>query len=323
MNFEQEIEDSVSYLSSDRALKNLGVDAYWPKWNSPWWYMLLLHEMGETQQIPERAIQKYVEAQGRMPLKIFPIHPGEMPPGIDPYRETPCHCQLGNAYQVLSAWGLDVDRELPWIRPWFLKYQMADGGMNCDNSAYLVSNECPSSIVGTIAAFEALVLHSPKGWSEAEENFVSQGAKFLMSRKLKNGSQSMHNASERVSAELWTKLCFPRFYFYDVLRGLCALLAWSEKTGEVIPVDCIRDVVSALDARFPNGDVRCERLSFDGTTTLLPTSTGEWIRRQPATLFPLLEKVSKVGEVSPFLSQQWARAKVLLTKSEKSREILI
>lgn len=43
MSFEVEIQSSVTYLSSDLALKTLDADAYWPKWNSPWWHMLLLH----------------------------------------------------------------------------------------------------------------------------------------------------------------------------------------------------------------------------------------------------------------------------------------
>ena len=50
-----------------------------------------------------------LESLNRIPLKIFPIHPEDTPPGTDPYRGSPCHCQLGNVYQLLSAWGLNVD----------------------------------------------------------------------------------------------------------------------------------------------------------------------------------------------------------------------
>lgn len=127
MPFQQEIELSLTYLASDHALKSLEEEAYWPKWNSPWWHMLLLYEMGEVKRIPELTIQKYVESMNRMPLKTFPIHPEEMPKNVDPYKATSCHCQLGSVYQVLASWGLDVDENLPWIRPWFLRYQMIDG----------------------------------------------------------------------------------------------------------------------------------------------------------------------------------------------------
>lgn len=312
MNYENELQDSIRYLSSDEALRSLEADPYWPKWHSPWWHMLLLHEMGATSRIPARVIEVYVRALDRMPVKIFPIHPEEMPEGVDPFRGSPCHCQLGNVYQVLATWGVDVDRELPWIRPWFLRYQMADGGLNCDNDAYLMKDECPSSMVGTIAVFEAILLHTPRAWTDDEQAFLTKGARFLMERKLMLGSATKHNSSECVSAQKWLQPCFPRFYLYDVLRGLNALLLWAEKTGRIIPRECVQDVVAHLTKTFPDEQVQIERQSYEGAMTLLPTSSGEWVRRQPATFFPLLEKVSAIGEVSPFLTKQWAEARARL-----------
>lgn len=308
------VEQSVRYLESDAALKSVAADPYWPKWDSPWWHMLLLHEMRETHRIPQSLVTAYISSLNRIPLKIFPIHPHDMPEGIDPYRGSPCHCQLGNVYQVLAKWGVDVDRELPWIRPWFLKYQMADGGLNCDNDAYLVKDEVPSSMVGTIAAFEAILLYTPREWTREERDFLTKGAEFLIDRRLMFGSNTKHNASERKSAEQWTKLCFPRFYLYDVLRGLTAILAWSEKMNQAIPPAAISDVVDMLSSRFPDGNVRIERQSYAGTGTILQAPSGEWLRRQPASFFPLLKDVSEIGLKSPFLSRQWAEAKVLLIK---------
>jgi len=312
MNFDTEIQDSLRYLNSESAAQSLEADPYWPKWDSPWWHMLLLHEMGETKSIPEKIIRAHIAALDKMPLKIFPIQPGEMPLNIDPYRETPCHCQLGNVYQVLAAWGVDVDKELPWIRPWFLRYQMADGGMSCDNEAYLVKDEVPSSMVGTISAFEAVLLYTPRPWTPEEKSFLDRGAQFLIGRKLMHGSSTKHNAEERESAEKWLKLCFPRFYLYDVLRGLTALLVWSEKTKQSIPMEAIRNVVDYLSERFPDGKIQCERYSFDGVGTILPAPMGEWIRGQSATFFPLLAKTSALNEESPFLSKQWADVKQLI-----------
>jgi hypothetical protein len=315
MNYHAELEMSVRYLSSDAAITSLEADAYWPKWDSPWWHMLLLHEMSETKRIPEQAIETCVASLDKMPVKVFPIHPEDMPAGVDPYRGSPCHCQLGNIYQVLSAWGVDVDRELPWIRPWFLRYQMSDGGLNCDSDAYLVKDEVPSSMVGTIAVFEAILMHTTRPWTAEEEMFLDQGARFLMERKLMFGSPTKHNSDEQKSATKWIELCFPRFYFYDVLRGLNALVLYREKTGRAVPWESIREVVTLLEERFPNGQVRCERLSYEGTGTMIQTSNGEWLRRQPATLFPLLVKASTPGVVSPFLSQRWAEARERLKNS--------
>lgn len=313
-SFQNEIELSIQYLKSDVALNSLNDDAYWPKWDSPWWNMLLLHEMGETKKIPETTVHKYVEKLKQISLKIFPIYPGEMPIDIDPYRGTPCHCQLGNVYQVLAAWGVNVDSELPWIRPWFLRYQMPDGGLNCDNNAYLVKDEVPSSMVGTIAVFEAILLYTLRDWTVEEKIFLDKAAHFLIKRKLMLGSDTKYNASERASAKKWVNLCFPRFYLYDVLRGLYALLMWSEKTQNIVDYDSIKSVVKVLNEKFPNGDVRPQRYSYEGVGTILKSTSGDWIKAHSATSFPLLERVSQLNTISPFLSKQWVSCQNILQR---------
>lgn len=311
MHFEREIAASVTYLGSSAAIDCLAADPYWPKWDAPWWHMLLLHEMGHTSLIPGNILREFVAALDRYPVKIFPIQPGDLPQGVDPHRGTPCHCQLGNVYQVLAAAGIDVDRELPWIRAWFLRYQMADGGLTCDNDAYLVTDECPSSMVGTIAAFEAILLYTPRLWTREESAFLDAGARFLMDRRLMQGSATKHNAAERLSAEKWLRVCFPRYYYYDILRGLSALLIWSEKTGSAVPSSVVDGVVNQLRQSFPDDSVRCERLSYEGIGTIYRAPSGEWIKQRPAPLaktFPLLDATSAVGQPSPFLSRQWREA---------------
>ena len=322
MTYEQQFEISLRYLNSNEAVSDLKADPYWPKWNSPWWHMLLFYEMGGVKDIPESIVSSYVAALNKMPLKIFPIHPGEMPANVDPYRGTPCHCQLGNVYQVLAARGVDVDREIPWIRPWFLRYQMADGGLNCDNHAYLVKDEVPSSMVGTIAAFEAILLFTGRDHTREERQFLRKGADFLIGRQLLHGSATKHNASERESAKKWLQFCFPRFYLYDSLRGLNALVLWSEKMNEAIPLEAVADVVKSIQRRFPDGLIRIERQAYEGTGSLFPSSDNEWKWSSSATFFPLLEKVSEIGQVSPFLSEQWAQTKARLFRHENLRGLM-
>ena len=158
----EEIAASVRYLESEASFADVARDPYWPKWNSPWWHMLLLHEMGLTQDIPSKLIDAFIDTLNLTQLKIFPIQPDDMPEGIDPYRQSPCHCQIGNVYQVLAARGIDVDQRLPWMRPWLLRYQMSDGGLSCDCEAYLAQGEVPSSMVGTISVFEAVLLYTDR-----------------------------------------------------------------------------------------------------------------------------------------------------------------
>jgi hypothetical protein len=304
------IAHSLEYLASDAAQRSLDADLYWPKWDSPWWHMLLLHEIGEARRIPERAVTKVVEGLNRLRVKIFPIRQEEMPSDADPHRDTSCHCAVGSIHQVLSACGVDVDAAVPWIRSWPLRYQMADGGLNCDNDAYLKTGECPSSMVGTVPLFEAML--SRRERTPDENRFVERAAGFLIDRKLMHGSPSKWNAEERDAAPSWLEPCFPRFYFYDVLRGLAALVRWAELGGGSIPRDAVSSVIEHLVASFPDGIVRPRRRAHAGMGTLVQRD-GAWVR-EPASTFPLLEVTSSLGEPSEALTRQWSATRRTLLR---------
>ena len=143
------LDETLAFLGSDEAIAAIQADAYWPKWDSPWWRMLLLHELGLTNQIPEPVVRAVVHALATEYLTTFPFTLDEVPAGKDPARHVACHCQLGTMYQVLVARGVDLDAEVPWIRPWFVRYQLPDGGLNCDEAVY--TRPTPrSSVVSTL-----------------------------------------------------------------------------------------------------------------------------------------------------------------------------
>ena len=302
------VADSIAYLASDAALRSLAIDAYWPKWHSPWWHMLLLHELGETHRIPGRVVTAMAAALDGL-LHIFPVRPDEAP-GANPQRDLACHCALGTMVPLLAACGVDIDRALPWVEPWFVRYQMADGGLNCDETAYAVTTECPSSMVATVPALEAM-LGRPA--SPAQRAFVDRAAHFLIERALVRGSPTVHNADERTHAPAWTELAFPRFYFYDVLRGLTALSRWAELTAQPLPAAAIAPVVASLSARFPDGVVRIGRQAQTRhTSTVLPTADRSPSPRGPTTSFPLLDAVSVIGAPSEALTRAWSATRARL-----------
>lgn len=294
------IATSVRYLDSDAAARSLEADVYWPKWDSPWWHMLLLFELGEARRIPPRITRQMVDGLNALPLHIFPIHPEDSPPGTDPYRDSSCHCALGSIHQVLTACGVDVAAALPWIEPWFARYQMADGGASCDGAAYL-SGECASSMVATIAPFEAML-------ARPASDFALAAAAFLIERRLMNGSPSRHNAEERDAAPAWLLPCFPRFYFYDVLRGLTALVRWAEQHDRSLPLAAVSGVVAHLVAAFPDGAIVLQRRSYAGMPTMAKVDDA-WVRGQPASMFPLLEAASALGRRCSVLTRQWSAAR--------------
>ena len=140
------VQQSVDYLASCKALESIEADPYWPKWDSPWWQMLLLHEMGLTSHIPSAIVEAIIDALDSYYLKVFPFTESEVPVGVDPLNQVACHCQLGTMHQLLTAYGVDVDSRLPWLRPWYLRYQLNDGGLNCDGSLYKNGSEELSSV---------------------------------------------------------------------------------------------------------------------------------------------------------------------------------
>ncbi|HET9621120.1 MAG TPA: hypothetical protein VFP84_07130 [Kofleriaceae bacterium] len=303
---EHGIADSVAYLDSSAARASLAIDVYWPKWHSPWWHMLLLLELGEAARIPARTVAAFVDALVAFPLHMFPIAPGEAPPGTHPSRDIMCHCGAGSAWQVLAACGVDVARAVPWLAGWTARYQMADGGLDCDDAAYRAREApgvCASSMVGTLAPFEAALVEDPHG------AVAARAAQFLIGRALHRGSASVHNAEERAAAPAWRALTFPRFYFYDVLRGLAALVRWAEATGAALPAAAIAGVVDELCARFPDGVVTVGRQAFAHHTTITPERGHTPAARVPATTFPLLDATSVIGAASPALTAQWAAAR--------------
>ncbi|MDY7231187.1 hypothetical protein [Hyalangium rubrum] len=315
---ERGIADSVAYLGSDAAQRSVELDPYWPKWHSPWWHMLLLHELGEARQIPARASKALAARVDRL-LHFFPIHPSDAP-GADLQRDSACHCALGTMYPVLAACGIDVERALPWVRPWFVRYQMADGGLNCDTTAYLQTGECPSSMVGTVAPLEAMLLGG--GGTSEQRAFVARVGGFMIDRALIHGSRTLHNAEERGAAVAWRALTFPRFYFYDVLRGLAVLVRWAEATEQRLPEAAVATVVNALVERWPDGVVRVERQAHAGMTTILPTVDHSPSPGAPASMFPLLDTASRIGEPSEALMRQWSDVRAGLLRLARAGRLV-
>jgi hypothetical protein len=291
--FERELDETVAFLESDRALEMIAADPYWPKWSGPWWRMVILWELGEHARIPERVVRAMVKSVDGL-LHFFPFHESEVPVGMDPARFIGCHCALGCMDQVLTACGVDVDRELPWFEPWFERYQMRDGGLNCDESAYLVTDECPSSMVATVPALEAML-------RRGRSPFVDRAADFLRDRELVHGSPTRHNAAERTSAQQWPLATFPRFYFYDVLRGATALHRYA-----ALVADPAREPSPALVRSLaPDGIVRVGRRAWDTAGTWDRDASGGWVRLPLAHRFPLLEAVSQIGAASDVLTREW------------------
>lgn len=289
------LAETVASLSGPAAEADVLERWYWPKWNSPWWRMLLLHELGLSARVPRATADALASAIDAGCLHFFPLREEEIPPGTDTWRGVACHCQIGTVVQVLSARGINPVERLPWIREWFARYQMADGGWNCDEAAYARSKPGSSFVSTTAAAEGALVVGC---LDEAR-----RGARYLAARKL---TRSL--SKDKIADASWLNPCFPRFYDYDVLRGLRLLARLGEPVARGDIVEAVLTVDAALSdpARPPNW-------SFEGIGSYGRQADGTWAR-EPVTGFPLLD-VARSAEVGgAALRAEWAETAAALSE---------
>jgi hypothetical protein len=230
---------------------------------------------------------------------LFPFVPAEIPEDKDPYRHIACHCALGTMAQILQGRGVDLAVALPAVRPWMLRYQLPDGGMNCDESAYL--RPVPhSSLVSTLPPAEWMLTAT----DPASCRFADQAARYLLARRLNRSvSQGM-----RPIDEAWWTPTFPRFYEYDVLRGLEYVTAWAERRGTSVPSAALQEPLDRLGAWFELGPERAvARHGFDQAQTIRPAPNGTWGAWEPVASFPLLELAARPDVAFEQLFSRWRR----------------
>lgn len=292
------IADTKAYLSSQEALRSIARDPYWPKWNSPWWHMSLLFELGLAKEIPKTTVAKMVEVLKSHYLPVFPIRAEEVPEGTNPYRQIACLCAVGNMYQVLFHAGVDVDTELPWMRQWFLKYQLPDGGLNCDEAVY--TKPIPkSSIVTTVACLEAILFCRHRELTAEETAFLNKGASYLLKQKLFRRA-----STGEVIDENWLEIRFPRFYEYDFLRGYYFLAKWREQSGFAIPEDLVAEIKELVSRQMTEKGIQLKRYNLFDKRSYNPGADGQWTWGA-ASEIELMKAVSADGVICEPLTQKW------------------
>ncbi len=256
------------------------------KWNGPWWHMAALYEMGESGRIPELAVARALKLLKDGAWPRFVVDPADAPQtDSDRAKMDCCHCELGVFYMILASCGCDVDAELPWVRDWFLQHQLPDGGLNCSPAACRGSRK--SSIVSTLPPLEAILFFTNRNYTDAEQRFLDEGARYLIEHRLVCSRQD-----GRVINGAWLKPLFPRYFEYDILRGMYFLVEWYGRTGRPLPVEVIRNGLDLLRSHIGPDGVTIGRRVND--------RSGGW----HGATFPLMDAVGTVGMVSPFLTRQ-------------------
>ncbi|GIP22900.1 hypothetical protein [Paenibacillus sp. J22TS3] len=283
------IEDSIRLLETTSDFDEGRGEMSRRKWDGPWWHMAALYEMGEVKQIPQSAIVKAKLLLEKQVWRTFIISAEDYPTSkSDKLKMDCCHCELAVFYMILMAYGCDLDKELPWIREWLLKHQLPDGGLNCEPDAYLHSKK--SSIISTLPPLEAILWFTDREFTEQEAHFLDEGARYLIEHQLVCSKQN----GNVIDTE-WLKPCFPRFFEYDILRGMSFLAEWSRRRNKALPSGLLVQGLERLNRYVVAGGLRIGRQVSD--------PQGPW----GGHTFPLFEAVSGGGEVSPYLTRQLNR----------------
>lgn len=300
-HFNEALQKTIDYLNSSDAHFSLKRDVYWPKWDSPWWHILLLHELGLIKEAPQSIMELFAEVINDNVLHFFPFTEEEMPKDTDPYRQILCFCAAGSLYQMLYNYGIDVDLKIPWLREWFTKYQLPDGGYNCNEDAYTKDNP-KSSMTSTLPMVESLLLFKNEDITDSELDSLYKAAEYIVAHRLfrKLTDQSIMDPN-------FIEIRFPRFYEYDFLRGFTFLFNYREKYGYSFP-DFITDEVEELvNRQLVDQIITLKGISFQ-ERSYNPTSEGKWEKGE-ASYFDLMKLVMETNHQSLVLTKAWDRMK--------------
>ncbi len=270
-------------------------DCYWPKWRATVWPLILLAELGLPGDHPKirKACEYFLKTLDDQD-RSWP--PRQYPEG-DPtgYRLMWEPCVSGNMARTLVEFGYSDDPRVREMFDWLVKYQLPDGGWNCDIGEW-GREVCHSSFCSTVEPLWAFSSLESDKWPKGGREAVARACEFLLMHRL---YKSDHTG--KVIDEEWTRLHFPLFYFYDILHGLRVLTSLGfgqdERTGDALWLlsgKRLPDGTWPLEASFVN----MPRFNF-----LKDLVTGVWSEaRKPGTAIvpAIYGTLGEVGRANPW-----------------------
>ncbi len=241
-------------------------EPYWPKWKASVWQLILLAELGLRGSHPQvrKGCEHFLNIAGSQNRSWPPPDSADVSTSWGLWEP----CVTGNMARTLTVFGYDEDPVVKDMFEWLVRYQLPDGGWNCETGEW-GKEVCHSSFMSTIEplwAFSSL----PRGlWPKGGRDAVDRAVEFMLMHRLFKSDKT-----GKVIHEEWTKLHFPLFYFYDILHGLRVLSALGyvddERTKDALNL--------LLSKRLPDGTwpmestyLRTLRRNF-----VKDPQTGEW-----------------------------------------------
>ena len=149
------------------------------------------------------------------------------------------------------------------------------------------------------------MFHTHRDYTRKEKAFLDRGAEYLIAHRLFRSI----GGGGKVICEDWLRLCFPRFYEYDALRGASFLVQWALLLDRELPLKAVIEILDLLYKTFPEAVISPQRLASVDKTTLVTDANGRWSGEKsvPSSTFSLLQAASRLGQESPALTALWKR----------------
>ncbi len=285
-----ELSEVGALIQSEKALRMIERDVYWPKWDSPWWYILLLEETGRLAEVPVEVFKEMLICADRQYLKVFPVREEDVDGPVNGHTEVMCFCFLGGLMKIASKLDFDVFAHVPWAKSWLARYQLADGGYNCDESAYTTSGK--SSLVSSTVMLEGMIEYAK--YTEDIESYAANMQK-IVSYLLKH-QVYLSTAGKEIPDTAWDKIIFPRFYEYDFSRGLEAIFDFLLLTGKKVRGVAIEQALAMLRQKTGGGLAHSEKQWLSDEKTVSYYIEKPMMFQDMANLPLMLKKLNSIAD---------------------------
>jgi hypothetical protein len=191
-----------------------GPNWYKPKYKSSVWRLLLLSQLGVD--IRDDRVKKACEYAFRfqLPGGAFVTEPGD-----EKSWASAAGCLNGNIIASLSRLGCQDDPRVVAGLDALISIQESDGGFLC-RSWKAHAKDTHSCFMGSISGLEAINSLFPYHESSELREAGERAAEFFLMHKL----YLADHHDWKIIKERWTRLGWPYFADYDILRGLLAVL---------------------------------------------------------------------------------------------------
>lgn len=247
-----DLDEVRAAIESEKALLMIERDVYWPKWDSPWWYILLLEETSRLKEVPVALFKELLTCADRQFLKVFPVKESDRNGQINGVTDVMCFCFLGGLMRISAKLELDIFAYLPWAKDWIHRYQLPDGGYNCDELAYTSSGK--SSVQSTVLLLEGLIEYSRFAREDIFVPYMQKAVSYLLKHQI-----YMTSAGKEIRDVDWDKIIFPRLNEYDFTRGLEAVFDFLLLTGKKIRGVAVEKALTLLNQKITAGIAHSEK----------------------------------------------------------------